>query len=490
MGNEALLETSDNVRELYMRVATGSVRTELYDGREHLVVPVVALMEGVIQAVNAETPEYVPLTTLQRAAFTWNGRPVVVYHPVANGRQISANSPTILQKSGIGTIFNSRVEGSRMLCEAWLDIDRVKKVGGEKMLEHLRAAGHMEVSVGAFVVTERSAGEFNGKPYKAIWRGTFGDHLAFLPDGRGACSGEMGCGACRAAESHQLSEDGFMIRAATTMRERIKSQLGQLNLDEMSEEELLRRIRELIKEFEAGEPREASSNEGANMERIERIKALMGCSHNPVKDLKALEAASDDTLTALENHCNQAKARAAADAEAKADECTACSGAGKVFGRECEKCGGTGSMKAAAAIKAATDRVSSEAEKAIKAAESKIRQLEKAPTEEEWLKAAPASIRDLIERQRKQDEEKKNSLVDVLKAAQAEYTEEELKAMEVTQLERMSRVLKIESQPVDFSGRELPRPRAAAADDKNDVYRNPPDPYAKALEKIRAASAN
>ena len=39
------------------------------------------------------------------------------------------------------------------------------------------------------------------------------------------------------------------------------------------------------------------------MNRIERITALMAHAGNPIKDQKALEAASDATLTTLEAHC-------------------------------------------------------------------------------------------------------------------------------------------------------------------------------------------
>jgi hypothetical protein len=48
----------NNLREIRLLGATGQVRTEMVDGREHLVVPVIALMEGVIHAVNAEVPEF------------------------------------------------------------------------------------------------------------------------------------------------------------------------------------------------------------------------------------------------------------------------------------------------------------------------------------------------------------------------------------------------------------------------------------------------
>jgi hypothetical protein len=228
---EAAIEASKHraaeetdLRELHLLGATGQPRTEMMNGREHLVVPVVALMEGVIHAVNAETPEYVSLGVLQRAAKSWNGRPVVLGHPTKDGTQCSANSPDIEASHRIGTIYNSRVEGKKMLQEAWIDKAKAKQLH-PAMYERLAEGKTEEVSVGAHVSTDKTSGEFGGKPYKAAWLETAGDHLAFLPGGRGACSVAMGCGTHRAAmhlvtaESIEVDDSLFeMFRAAIGKR--------------------------------------------------------------------------------------------------------------------------------------------------------------------------------------------------------------------------------------------------------------------------------
>jgi hypothetical protein len=187
-----------SLRTLHLVGATGVVRTEMFEGREHLVVPLIALMEGVIHAMNAETPEFVPLATLQKAAATWNGRPVTLGHPSRGGVQCSANDPGIRESHGIGTIFNSRVVGTKLLQEAWIDKAKAKRLD-PAMLARLVTGEREEVSVGAFVITDGTTGSYRGKPYRAQWLETIGDHLAFLPGGRGACSVEMGCGTHRAA---------------------------------------------------------------------------------------------------------------------------------------------------------------------------------------------------------------------------------------------------------------------------------------------------
>jgi hypothetical protein len=228
---EPIFETAEDgeMRHLHLRGAIGKVRIEMLDGREHIVVPVVALMEGVIHAVNADCPEFVPLATLQKAAASWNGKPVTLGHPTKGGKQCTANAPDVLASHGMGRIFNSRVEGTKLLQEAWIDKARAKALNAA-MHDRLLTGGSEEVSVGAFVMTDKASGAHNGRPYKASWLDTTGDHLAFLPGGRGACSLEMGCGAHRAAGSndvvvHLVTAEEFKMQEKKTrsLRERFKA---------------------------------------------------------------------------------------------------------------------------------------------------------------------------------------------------------------------------------------------------------------------------
>lgn len=176
---------------------TGQVRRETLNGRSHLVVPVVALMEGVIHAVNADTPEFVPGAVLRKAAASWVGKPVTLGHPAKDGRQCSASDATVRKAHGIGVVMKSEVDAKNRLCqELWLDEEKTKSLH-PKMYETLSSGGTEEVSVGAMVVTKDGGGTHNGKLYKGTWLETSGDHLAILPGQRGACSCEMGCGTNR-----------------------------------------------------------------------------------------------------------------------------------------------------------------------------------------------------------------------------------------------------------------------------------------------------
>lgn len=196
-------------RQLHLLGATGKARVETFDGQEHLVVPVVALVEGVIHAVNASMPEYVPGRTLSQMPHAWNGRPLVVGHPTHNGHQISANDPRVLERQGFGFIAQSQVRDNRLGLEAWANVKKLESLGQHDLLKSLREGIPVEVSVGAFVTTSPKQGTFNGKQYKAEWTTIAPDHLAFLPGGRGACSIEMGCGSGRFAEAYLVTAEGL-----------------------------------------------------------------------------------------------------------------------------------------------------------------------------------------------------------------------------------------------------------------------------------------
>jgi hypothetical protein len=204
--------------------------------------------------------------------------------------------------------------------------------------------------------------------------------------------------------------------------------------------------------------------------RAAAIQALVACpcSGFAEADIKMLESASDERLEAFKAASESRAAELkAAKAAAKGDEpkggdCPTCAGNGKAFGKDCKDCSGTGDKskgKAAAAAPMATPEPE---------------------TEEQYLAKAPASIRSLVERQKKQDAEQKTLLVNALKTAQSEYTEAELNAMPVEQLQRVARIAKADTPTVDFSGAGVVR-AAAKADDLSEFAA--PDSYGLAAKK-------
>jgi DnaJ-domain-containing protein 1 len=466
-------QVDEDLRYVTLLGATGEMRVAEHDGRPHYVVPVVALVEGVIHPVNAPTKEFVSASLFETSAPAWSGRPAFAGHPVKEGALVSGNLPDVLP-SHIGRVFNARAEGKRLLMDAWIDPARIRNLDSPegRVLQRVMDMRPIEVSVGCYVHALKVAGEHNGKKYEAEWKSITPDHLALLDERQvGACSIAMGCGALRANRVN-----GDAIEALS-----VEQTLAALRGSDMTQKKrtLTKRILEalglsdLLEESETvgdgnGTPERkaacgcggthdtctcdkkpaASPEQGEpNMERKDRIAALTANPHSTVKSPKMLEAATDDELTQLET---EAKARKDAEAE--------------------------------------TARLKAENE-ALKANTSKPL------SEEEFMKQAPQSIRDLVVRTKTADDARKTTLVGTLKDAQKAYTEDELKALSLADLEKLAIIAKsATAQPEDdldgevfnFSGRAIPR-HAAAGDDKDPIL-NPPDPYRLALEKRQPAA--
>jgi hypothetical protein len=178
----------------------GEITTKKYQGRDHLVVPVVALMEGVIHASNAEMPELVLAEEIEKNLSQWNGRPVMLNHPRINEELVSANSPEVMEQFQIGTVFNARMKDKKLLVDAYIDQEKMVNMGEEaqKLLASIKEGKTTEVSVGTQVVAEPKRGRLGNKNFGFVWRDISSDHLAFLPEGvTGACSIAMGCGSAR-----------------------------------------------------------------------------------------------------------------------------------------------------------------------------------------------------------------------------------------------------------------------------------------------------
>jgi hypothetical protein len=188
-------------RDLHIRlqVEAGLTRRDTFMGVEYLVVPTVALIEGVIWPSNAESRELALAEEFGRYPAGWNGRPIVMGHPKLDGVPVSANLPQILEEWAFGYFFNVHLEDSKLKGEMWLDIARANAKGGDfkTAIEKFEAGEVVEVSTGLFMTLEERVGVKNGLEYGGVWRNVVPDHLAVLLDAVGACSIEMGCGGNR-----------------------------------------------------------------------------------------------------------------------------------------------------------------------------------------------------------------------------------------------------------------------------------------------------
>jgi cell pole-organizing protein PopZ len=235
-------------RILTLKAASYETREEVFEGRKHLVVPVIALVEGVIHAMNAPNPELVTAAEYTRAGVVggFNGRPLYRDHPVVNGEPVSGNSPELLETLSIGRVFNSTVKAGKLAMEAWIDIDRATEVAPD-ILERAQAGEPIEISVGVYCETDDSEkGSYDGKKYAGAWHDIVPDHLALLPaEVQGACSNEMGCGV-RAAKGEAVSEDK-KERKASLFSRLMSAMRGAQSPAEMSDNDVRRSLSEELR---------------------------------------------------------------------------------------------------------------------------------------------------------------------------------------------------------------------------------------------------
>lgn len=226
--------------------STGLARTEQYLGRTWTVVPVVALVEGVVHAANAEDPELVQAEAFTKYPEGWDGRPVFVGHPQIDGEYVGGNTPAVLETLAVGQVFNAGIKKGKLAMEAWLDNERAAAVPSlARLLERIAANEPIEISVGAFVETDGAAGEYEGMKYASAWVSITPDHLALLPEDQvGACSRKAGCGvraaSAKGAGMSEPKKQGILSRILGALR-------TAQSPEEMSDNDVRRKLHDALK---------------------------------------------------------------------------------------------------------------------------------------------------------------------------------------------------------------------------------------------------
>ncbi|MDB4786197.1 DUF2213 domain-containing protein [bacterium] len=152
-------------------------------------------------------PLYYPPEEVARNVDAWNGMPIVVNHPSSkDGKSLSARTPTVLNSSTIGTVFNAQFDDN-LTAEAWFDVKQTERVD-TGLLNNLKSGETQEVSTGLFLDQKmaENGSQSNGKAYKYIATNYRPDHLAILPDSTGACSISDGCGVLNNGEEESEPE--------------------------------------------------------------------------------------------------------------------------------------------------------------------------------------------------------------------------------------------------------------------------------------------
>jgi len=172
-----------------------TVKREMFDGRQHLVVPAVMAVAGVLNGA------LLTQEALIASADSWNGRPVVVYHPEMMGQAVSVASTPKLFEQRIGFIFNARMDADRLKSDLWIDPERAERLGQSAIIEKIERGEPEEVSTGYIADAVQAAGSFSNVEYTMLHENIRPDHFAILPGQTGACSLKDGCGVPRVNSS-------------------------------------------------------------------------------------------------------------------------------------------------------------------------------------------------------------------------------------------------------------------------------------------------
>ena len=175
-------------------------------GRNYLVAPVVAVTEGVLKG------EFLPGEEIQSAAPIFNDKPLPVGHPKSeDGEPLSAQNREIIENQSVGRFWDVTYEDNKLKGNLWVDIQKAKELGGqaEEVLNKLENNEQVDVSTAYWPDVESETGIYNGEKYDGVQRNLTPDHLALLPDTKGECSWEDGCGAPRInSEGDYMTEKG------------------------------------------------------------------------------------------------------------------------------------------------------------------------------------------------------------------------------------------------------------------------------------------
>ncbi len=181
---------------------SGQVRRATFNGRDYLIAPATSITPGVLTGSRGAL--YYPPDEIGKDVASWNGMPIVARHPLDGDVPVSARNPGVLERQGIGTVFETAVANGKLQLELWFDIDATRRVD-DRILRAIEAGRPVELSTGLYVdaVDAPQGAVHNGtdrdgqsyeRPYSHIARNYRPDHIAILMDEKGACSVADGCG--------------------------------------------------------------------------------------------------------------------------------------------------------------------------------------------------------------------------------------------------------------------------------------------------------
>lgn len=230
---------------LYRDIPTQSdypTRTEILQGKEFLVVPVVMMVEGVHNG--SAGPILHRASDFCRFPGAWNDTPVVIYHPMVDDTPVSARSPELIDAVVVGRTYNCFCEDKKLKGELWFDVIKTNEVDSN-LIPAVQCCSPIDVSIGVYTDDRIESGIWGrGEEYKAIALNHRPDHLAVLPGEQGACSWEDGCGIRINKEGKEMEE-----KELTILKE---NNITRLNILQSGYKELINKVQSQLDQLDNG----------------------------------------------------------------------------------------------------------------------------------------------------------------------------------------------------------------------------------------------
>lgn len=452
------------------------VRSDTLEGKECWVIPTILITEGVHNGI------FYPSDELAKYPESWNGEPVPIDHPDVDGMPVSCNSKEVLEMQTVGKVLNVKFEHPALKGEVWVDKEKAPSVnGGQDFIKKLENEQNIEVSTGLFIDEEHTVGVWNGEQYDRIARNHRPDHLAILPNSMGACSWNDGGGMPR-LNKEDGKEDG------TTQNDKRKKdhEEGAVHVtdNELSHDTLRMMVRMALKDKlspneNSGEHiwiedifndfviYEHEKSDGAGLfKQAYAVNAsdnveLVGDAVEVVKQISFVPVGSVNN----ENKENGMKDRTGKvnalikneKSKWKEDDRELLIGLSdeqfakieKPYVNEDEDAGDASDTGDAGDEGSSDDKGDDDKSGDDKGGEEETPTDNKAMTVNEFIENAPEGMQETLKRAYARDKQIHNKLVNELKAnARCDFTEDELKAKTISELEKMATLCQVD---VDYS---------------------------------------
>ena len=284
------------------------------DGREYLVAPMVAIKEGVLDGTPKNNAMFYSKDVLEESLSHWNGKPLVMGHPMDGTEPVLANQIEFIDSNGVGNVFNARMLADKLILDARIDVEAAREKGYGEFIDKIKSGETVEVSTGHRVGVNR-----NDKNKDYVWDVLWidPDHMAILMEQVGACSIEDGCGIPRANQSGcsclSCTKEGVNSMSDSEKQVAQKEGGGTEETQNAEEKEMSPEQKKKAAAEEAKKKAAAAEKEKANADEPDKKPAANMSNEEVMAELRELRTAvnaKNATIEKLEGVVNASHQRA------------------------------------------------------------------------------------------------------------------------------------------------------------------------------------